>query len=209
MKKIIFCSIAVIWTAFSSFAGPIPPPASALGKDKMVVPPVNLFNPNEFDLGIFASFDTGRVDYYTDEVAYRPKPPDGPSPERFRFPHKKKRKYVHNAADAGVEADYFFTRFLGIGLEGDWLVGEDVINTVSASLIARYPFEYGRWGWAPYVFIGGGGQFDNVNVGTGHIGGGAEIRFHRHWGVFADGRWVIHDSSINYGLFRLGIRYNF
>jgi len=175
----------------------------------MVAPPVYLFNPNEYVIGIFASWDVGRVDYHKEQVTHIVRETSGINPQRFQTSTTTENHYVHNAVDAGVEADYFFTRYLGLGLEGDWICGNDVINAVSASFIARYPIEYGRWGWAPYAMIGGGGQFDGVNAGTGHIGGGAEIRFRQHWGVFADGRWVIHDSTINYGLFRLGVRYNF
>jgi hypothetical protein len=183
--------------------------AGISGKDKIITPPADLFHPNEFDLSIFASFDTGRIDSRTMEVPYRPALKNGPLPQRFLFPRKKVTRYLHNAADAGVEADYFFSRFFGLGLEGDWIAGDDVIHSVSASLIARYPFEYGTWGWAPYAMIGGGGQFDGQNAGTGHIGAGAEVRFRMHWGVFAVGRYVIHDSTLNYGLFRLGLRYSF
>jgi hypothetical protein len=122
--------------------------------------------------------------------------------------HIHDRDYTHNAFGAGVGVNYFITRNFGLGLEGDWIAGDSTINSVAGSFIYRCPFENEAhtFGWAPYAFIGGGGQFDGQNVGFGFAGGGTEVRFSRSCAVFADGRYVLHDSTINYGLFRLGCR---
>lgn len=122
--------------------------------------------------------------------------------------HLHQRDYTHNVFGAGVGVNYFLTRNFGLGLEGDWLAGDSTINEVAGSFIYRCPFENAThsFGWAPYAFIGGGGQFDGQNVGFGFAGGGAEARFSRSFAVFADGRYVIHDSTIDYGFFRLGCR---
>jgi len=96
-----------------------------------------------------------------------------------------------------------------LGIEGDWLAGHDAISSVSGNVIGRYPFEMGTWAWAPYGFVGGGGQFDSQSAGFGQFGVGAEVRFKSHWGIFSDARWVIHDEFINYALIRAGIRFNF
>jgi hypothetical protein len=118
------------------------------------------------------------------------------------------RDYDHNVFGGGAGVNYFLTRNFGIGVEGDWLAGDDVIHEVAASFIYRCPFENAThsFGWAPYGFIGGGGQFDGQSVGFGFAGGGVEVRCCRSFGVFGDGRYVIHDSTIDYGLFRLGCR---
>jgi len=170
----------------------------------MVTPVEELFRANEFDVSIFGAVGVGRVDHYnTTSTPFRDK--------------KKARSrgttttthYVHNAWGGGVEANYFFTRYFGLGVEGDWLDGHDAISSVSGNLIGRYPIEFGTWGWAPYAFVGGGGQFDSQNAGFGQIGAGAEVRFKSHWGLFTDARWILHDVFIDYALIRAGIRFNF
>ncbi|MEI8340297.1 MAG: hypothetical protein WCH43_02035 [Verrucomicrobiota bacterium] len=197
MKKLILSLSIVVVGASVCFAGPKSAPAK-LGKDKMVTPTEELFRANEFDIGMFAAVAIGRVDYTTHPY-YNGK----------RTPNVNVNDYDHTVWGGGVEADYFFTRYLGLGVEGTWLAGSDVISSVAGSVIARYPIEYGTWGLAPYGFIGGGGQFDSQNAGFGHFGVGTEVRLKCHWGVFTDARWVIHDSNINYALIRLGVRYNF
>ena len=197
-KLLITLAVVAIGSTFG-FAGTKTVPVKA-GKDKMVKPVEELFRANEFDISIFSALALGRVDHST----------------KFANPDQKEsrnvavdRDYTHTAWGGGIEADYFFTRYLGLGAEGTWLAGHDAISSVSGNVIGRYPFEYGTWGWAPYAFVGGGGQFDSQNAGFGQVGGGAEVRLQCHFGVFTDGRWVIHDSSINYALIRLGVRYNF
>jgi len=197
MKKLILSLSIAILGASVCVAGPKSAPVK-LGKDKMVTPTEELFRANEFDLGVFASAALGRVDYSTH-----------PYFSGRKSPNVNVNDYDNNAWGGGVEADYFFTRYFGLGVEGNWLAATDAISSVSGSLIGRYPFENGSWAWAPYGFLGGGGQFDSQNAGFGHFGVGTEVRLKCHWGVFTDVRWLIHDSNINYALIRLGVRYNF
>jgi len=202
MKK-IFLTLAVVSLGSAvCFAGTKTVPVK-LGKDKTVTPVEELFRGNEFDVSIYGAVGLGRVDYYT---TTKTTVTDGAVPIITTTTTKH---YTHDAWGGGVEVDYFFTRFFGLGIEGDWLAGHDVISSVAGNLIGRYPFEYGTWGWAPYGFIGGGGQFDSQNAGFGQIGAGAEVRFKCHWGIFSDARWVIHDTFIDYALIRAGLRFNF
>jgi hypothetical protein len=62
---------------------------------------------------------------------------------------------------------------------------------------------------APYVFGGGGRQFDPAWEWTGHAGVGMEYRFNPVTGVFVDSRytWVKHTSDEI--LFRAGVRFVF
>jgi len=199
MKKL---HLIIAVTAISSavcFAGPNETHVK-LGKDKTVTPVEDLFRANEFDVSIYGAVGLGRVDHYTTT---------DPGTDNNNFRSTTTNHYVHSAWGGGVEADYFFTRYFGLGVEGDWLAGHDAISSVSGNLIGRYPFEYGTWGWAPYGFVGGGGQFDSQNAGFGQIGAGAEVRFKSHWGIFSDARWIIHDVFIDYALIRLGVRFNF
>lgn len=204
MKK-IFITLAILAVGSAvGVAGTKTVPVK-LGKDKMVTPVEELFHGNEFDVSIYGAVGLGRVDHWDTTSSRRL------LRESQQFPTTvtQTRHYVRDAWGGGVEADYFFTRYFGLGVEGDWLAGHDAISSVSGNVIGRYPFEYGAWGWAPYGFIGGGGQFDSNAAGYGQFGGGVEFRFKCHWGLFTDARWVIHDSFINYALIRAGIRLNF
>ena len=144
----------------------------------------------------------------------------------------------------GIEAAWFFSRYVGVAIEGDFLGGETFVSQLTGQLILRYPFDFGRkpigapigeyskdpkdvrsgkdvtdnkgselgpptWGLAPYFICGGGSQWDGECVGIADVGGGVEVRCAAGWGVFADGRWVVHDSHENYGSARLGVSYSF
>ncbi|HEX4085956.1 MAG TPA: hypothetical protein VHY22_13665 [Chthoniobacteraceae bacterium] len=137
----------------------------------------------------------------------------------------------HNAGGGGIQGSYFFTKYLGVLLEGDFLGGNPYDTALIGDLVFRYPFEFGAksvtsgyskdgkdgkttvtgptWGLAPYIMAGGGGQWDGRAEGTGNVGGGVEVRFSRHYGVFVEGRWVIHDARQNYALESAGFTYSF
>ena len=189
MKKLFLTLAVVALGSASSFAGTKTVPVKMSGK--AVTPVDELFRGNEFDVSIYGAVGLGRVDNYR----------DGLTPSI--------KHYSHDAWGGGTEVNYFFTRYFGLGVEGDWLAGHDVVSSVSGNLIGRIPFEFVDWGIAPYGFLGGGGQFDGQNAGFGQIGAGVEARFKSHWGIFADGRWVVHDVFIDYALIRTGIRINF
>jgi len=209
MKKLHLIFAVTAISSAVCFAGPKEAPVK-LGKDKTVTPVEDLFRANEFDVSIYGAVGLGRVDHYSStqggliDFGQESLRKNQLAPTTTTTNH-----YVNSAWGGGVEADYFFTRYFGLGVEGDWLAGHDAISSVAGNLIGRYPFEYGAWGWAPYGFVGGGGQFDSQNAGFGQIGGGAEVRFKCHWGIFTDARWVIHDVFIDYALIRVGVRFNF
>ena len=209
MKKLC---LSLLITGISSaicFAGPNT--VSKLGKDKTVVPAEDLFRANEFDVSLFAAVGVGRVDHYdtTSNVRIAPKIITGILPAGAAITTVTTRHYVDSAWGGGIEADYFFTRYFGLGAEGAFLDGHDAISKATGYLIGRYPLEHGTWAWAPYAMIGGGGQFDGVNAGSFDLGGGAELRFPCKWGVFTDARWVYGGADINYALIRLGVRCSF
>ena len=74
---------------------------------------------------------------------------------------------------AGVGISYFFTRNFGAGLEA---YSENTtgtfIDSASGNLTLRFPL--GQGGLAPYVFGGGGQQFDKTKLWFGQAGGGLE-----------------------------------
>jgi len=109
---------------------------------------------------------------------------------------------------AGLGINYFITRNLGLSGE---IYSENTsgvfIDNASANLTLRFPL--GQTGLAPYVFGGGGRQFDRLESWFGQGGGGLEWRFTPHIGIFADARLVIPDEARYYGLGRLGLRFAF
>jgi len=145
----------------------------------------------------------------------------------------------HNAGGGGIQFSYFFCRYAGVALDGDFLGGDPYVTQVTGQLILRYPFEFGQkplsgyskdakdvrtgkdsvdskggmspptWGLAPYFLCGSGGQWDGRGTGIADVGGGVEVRFREHWGLFCDGRWVVNDEHQNYAAVRAGVSYGF
>lgn len=109
---------------------------------------------------------------------------------------------------AGVGLNHFFTRNFGLGAEA---YAEDTerhfVDKASVSLIARFPI--GESGFAPYVFGGGGRQFDPIELSFGQLGGGMEYRFTPKMGLFTDVRYVLTEGAKDHGLARLGVRFVF
>lgn len=109
---------------------------------------------------------------------------------------------------AGVGMNYFLTRNIGFGVAGySDNIGHSFVDNASASLIGRFPL--GGSGFAPYVFGGGGRQFDPTELWFGHAGAGMEYRFTPTLGVFVDARYVFTDGTKNYGQGRVGLRLGF
>jgi hypothetical protein len=109
---------------------------------------------------------------------------------------------------AGVGANYFFTRYLGVG--GDVYSEStrgDFIGSAEGNLIARLPID--AINLAPYVFGGAGHQFEQVQQTFGQAGLGVEWRVAPHIGFFVDARYVYADKTENYGVARGGMRLSF
>ena len=143
----------------------------------------------------------------------------------------------HNTVGGGIQAGWFFNRYFGVAAEGDFFGGQTFISAATGQLILRYPFDFGRkpigpsgyskdgkdvrspkdsggmspptWGLAPYFICGGGAQWDGQGLGIADVGGGVEVRCKANWGVFCDGRWIVHNEHDNYGAVRLGLAYSF
>jgi hypothetical protein len=106
----------------------------------------------------------------------------------------------------GVGANYFFTRFLGAGLETrveefDWP------NQISGSVFFRYPVE--KWRLAPYVYAGLGREFHDVPQWLYHIGIGADYRLKPGFGLFGDVRETFPGTSSDFAMWRFGVRFRF
>ncbi len=117
---------------------------------------------------------------------------------------------VKNGARGGVGAGvtYFITRYIGIGADGySENTSGPFIDNLSGNLYLRVPL--GQSGFAPYVYGGGGYQFDSLKAGFGQAGAGMEFRFTPHFGLFADARYVVPDKSKFFGVGRAGLRISF
>jgi len=97
----------------------------------------------------------------------------------------------------GLGVNYFFIRYLGIGVDADLDSAHHELWNATAKLIVRVPFDFGGLCLAPYVYSGGGGAFansqygnDSASVGAFMLGGGLEYRITQNIGLFAEGRYT-------------------
>ena len=108
---------------------------------------------------------------------------------------------------AGVGVNYFFTRYLGVGVDAYAEGTKGVfVDSASANVILRFPL--GHSGFAPQIFGGGGRQFES-DLWFGQVGGGIEYRFTHHVGAFLDARLVLPEEGKSTGVARLGLRFAF
>ena len=56
----------------------------------------------------------------------------------------------HNPGGGGVQLSYYFSRYAGVAVEGDFLGGSTYLTQLSGQFILRYPFEFGRTSIAGY-----------------------------------------------------------
>ena len=112
----------------------------------------------------------------------------------------------------GLGVNYFFTQFIGIGVEQD-IVGrksEAAEWATVGNLFLRYPIC--SWNLAPYAMVGGGAAYGahRSGHGFGHVGGGLEYRLTEHIGLFSDARWIYSSEEPKSGVLgRAGLRYAF
>ncbi|MEX1116954.1 MAG: outer membrane beta-barrel protein [Akkermansiaceae bacterium] len=135
----------------------------------------------------------------------------------------------------GLGINYFFSRYVGVGLEQD-LYGRNSKGNANqlndygytrwatiGNLFLRYPIC--SWNLAPYIMVGGGANYgtSRINVGGqninrmsgqgfGHVGGGLEYRFTENIGVFSDARYLFSGVTglpNNQLMWRYGLRFAF
>jgi len=228
MKKLTTSLLVTLMLTGTMFAGP--------AKDFKAPVAVPCFLDQEFSLDLFYSYNDalheGSRTRTTDRFSGR-----GPCGCMFDATvTESKQQYFRDGSGGGLGVNYFFARYFGIGLEGNWWVGvnegstvtttyvrrtdgatkketvttrgRDAAQQLSGSIIFRYPFE-GVCCWAPYVFTGGGVVFDGSTTGFAHVGLGAEFRITPHIGVFADWRWEFMDDRNDVNMTRTGVRFVF
>mgnify|MGYP000266771239 CR=1 FL=1 len=110
----------------------------------------------------------------------------------------------------GLAFNYFFMKYLGIGVDGNVFDGTGAVTwDVSGRIIARFPIETGSLCIAPYIFGGGGYEFDGADVGTFHAGGGLEWRATHTLGLFGEGRYTWGADEQDSAQVRAGVRFVF
>ncbi len=199
MKKLTLSLLIAAATAAPAFAGV--QVVTTEYKQPVVLPPP-CFRDQEVALDLFYSFNDARAKHNT---GYR----------------------YRDGSGGGVGVTYFFARYFGIGVEGNWWEGiehrdeartkrgrnwkydssdkvwrsnkthDAVAHQVTGTLILRYPVELSNFCFAPYIFGGGGGIFNGEGVGFGTAGAGVEWRATQHFGLFADWRWNWVEKSYN------------
>ena len=160
---------------------------SAVAEEKMMEYKNNRYQANEVNVDLFGSGSIGQA----------------------TLNHLSGARIRDNGrVGAGVGVSYFFTRNIGVGVDAYAAdVNHHFVDSASANLIVRFPL--GDTGFSPYVFGGGGRQFDPTKLWFAQAGAGLEYRFSRNVGLFTDGRYVVTERAPNYGLFRLGVRFAF
>lgn len=148
--------------------------------------------------------------------------------------HELTHQFNYDDGGGGVQLGFFFTRYTGVLLDAAFLGGSLYQTAVTGDLVFRYPFEFGSktidgtgyskdgketiptetrtgstWGIAPYIIAGGGGQWGGAAAAIGDVGGGLEFRFTRHYGIFVESRWFVHDDHRNYIGTTAGFTYGF
>jgi opacity protein-like surface antigen len=192
MKTLTTTLLATLLLAATSFAGQ----EVQYGKDK-TIPPTGCFNDHELQLDVFGTYAVGL----------------GPDHAGL---------YSNHAWGGGLGVNYFFTRYIGVSTDGEFdqthrnaLRGGDeaAVGHANGGLIFRYPID--RYCIAPYVSLGGGGEFDHGSFASFYLGAGLEYRIvPNKVGIFVDERWTYlgdfgtHDDQNNFTT-RLGVRWVF
>ena len=118
------------------------------------------------------------------------------------------RSRYNDGFGGGIGVNYFFTRYLGVGVSGSIYDSHGGVWNADGSIIARYPLELGTLCIAPYILGGGGVQTDGVTVGSWHAGGGLEWRATPSIGIFGEGRYTWAEDSDSASA-RVGLRFVF
>lgn len=146
-----------------------------------------LYRAQELDVDLFGAASVG------DQTI------EHPSASRFRH---------RGLYGGGGGLTFFFCRYVGVGGEYDAETRSGVFDDrASGNVYLRLPLF--NTGLAPYIFGGGGYQFQDVRQSFGQGGGGLEYRFCRNVGIFADGRYVAPQNTENFVQVRAGLRISF
>jgi len=220
MKTIALGFLASAVAATSALAGD-----EVVSKDyKQPAPPTTCFKDTEIQVDLFGSFVNlpyGHDEYYTNS-------------RQNRLFHDENR----DGGGGGVGVNYFFMRYFGVGVDGDFDSNVGGLANYTGKIIFRLPIETHGICIAPYIFAGGGGEslldekdygyyvdphhpghrlYRNKDTfGTWMVGGGLEWRITPMIGIFAEGRYTWagryhNEDGLNFDndIARLGLRLAF
>ncbi len=182
--------MAIIAQAIAAFAGE-PEVSSKNVIQPAPPPPASYFRGNEWDVGIFGTYDTSF--------------------------NKNRRAIGDHAWGGGLGLAYFPWMYAGFGVDWDLvntIPGDNLGHQVDGKFIFRYPLDLisPSFHLAPYAYAGLGGLFVHTSSSThhssllGNVGAGLEYRFTRNIGIFSDAGYEIVDGpknnfmQVNFGL---------
>jgi len=220
MKKLTLSALAAIAVVGSSYASPATVSSSKDFKQPAAAPQP-FFQDTEIALDAFYSFNNAQH--------------EAPLWCKARL-HIIHPEYFADGSGGGVGANFFFARYFGLGVEGNWWTGttdgitqkehdailvkggtiptqfgKDLASQATANVILRYPMEFTTFGLAPYIFGGGGAAFGDNTTGFPDVGAGMEVRLAPHVGIFADWRWnfMVGPNRNDVNTTRAGLRFVF
>ena len=201
MKKLAFSLLAVATLGGTSFAGH---EMVASGKDyKQPIPEATCFLDRELQIDVFGAYADGNSSSHAGPIR-------------------------DHGWGGGIGINYFFTRNVGVGVDGIWLDAKEnagagnndnnddggkAFHNVTGSLIFRLPMDASCL--APYVFVGGGFHVDGDQWASAHGGVGLEYRIvPNKVGIFVDARWTYFGDRYGAGdqnnfLGKAGVRFVF
>lgn len=146
-----------------------------------------VYRPQELDVDLFGSTSLGQETL-----------------EHFSGDHF--RHHVLYGGGGGLT--FFFLKYFGVGgeYEADARASR-FVDSASGNVYVRLPIE--QIHLSPYVFGGGGYQFEDLRQRFAQAGAGLEYRFCSHLGIFVDGRYIFANKTENYALARAGFRISF
>jgi hypothetical protein len=146
-------------------------PQSFSGKEKQVIappPPCPWYCPGEWVLGLWAAYaftdDSENHDFHFHNKQFDEADRQFDQTGQPVFLGDSEHDMGDHAWGGGGDLKYFFTRNLGVGLEGFALDGNNTAGAVLGTFTVRFPIGASRF--APYVFGGVGGLFGAQNDQT-------------------------------------------
>jgi hypothetical protein len=203
MKKFIVSFLSLIAIAGTSQAGPVEPNERQVQQQTSYQGSQDWYRDREWNFDLFGSYAFTARPYRSDQYLG-----------------------VDHAWGGGIDANFMFSRYLGIGVEGYGLAANDAVGQASGNLIFRYPIPGTRC--APYGYAGGGLIFNGSDVGDlvdrrldrfrrhndaegmGQFGAGIEFRLTPNLGIINDFSWnIVNGDRNDFGMVRSGIRFGF
>ena len=122
---------------------------------------------------------------------------------------------THNSDEdgwgGGLGLNYYFSRYIGVGVDGTVTSQDDGVWQFHGHLLARWPIDTGSLCLAPYLKVGGGWQVDGSDDWAWGGGAGIEFRVTPTVGIFTEGAyyWGVNDSAVDYTQVKAGVRFIF